>query len=78
MEKILKTNQKQQYNILLEIQNAGFNICTCGCCGYVILYNKEMKESDAIVCYNCKTEQEYCETPDYYDSYVNLKEKSNI
>lgn len=62
----MKTNYQQQYEVLLEMQNSGFNVCTCGNCGNVVLYNRQMKESEVVECPHCKEEMDYSDNPDYY------------
>lgn len=64
---------RQQYDVLLEMQSEGFNVCTCGNCGDVILYNKEMTEADNIVCPHCKADMEYSDNPDLYHQYIHFK-----
>lgn len=62
----MKTSYKQQTEVLLDIQACGYNVCTCGHCGDVILYNKEMMEADEVECPHCGIEHEYCDNPDLY------------
>lgn len=63
---VIETNYKQQYAVLEEMQSAGFNVCTCGNCGGVILYNKKMKEAESVSCPHCKHEMDYSDNPDFY------------
>lgn len=62
----MKTDYKQQLEVIEQMQSEGFNVCTCGNCGSVILYNEEMKEADTIDCPHCKESMAYCDNPDYY------------
>ena len=48
------------------MQNSGFNVCTCGNCGEVLLYNTEMKQAEEVECYNCNAKMQYCDNPDFY------------
>jgi DNA-directed RNA polymerase subunit RPC12/RpoP len=57
---------KQQLGVIQEMQNSGFNVCTCGNCGSVILYNERMKEADAVRCPHCKKNMAYSDNTDYY------------
>lgn len=73
----MKTTYKQQYEILEEMQGQGFNICNCGNCGGVILFNKETKptlqsESEDVNCPHCKETLAYSDCPDFY--YENMPE----
>ena len=62
----MKTDYKQQLEVIEQMQSEGFNVCTCGNCGGVILYNKEMKEADAVDCPHCEKPMAYSDNPDYY------------
>lgn len=68
----MKTSYTQQLEVLEEMQSKGFNVCTCGNCGGVILYNQEMRDADAVECPHCKVEMSYSDNPDYY--YDNCSE----
>lgn len=59
------TTQKQ-YEILLEMQTEGFNVCTCGNCGSVVLFNQEEKSKEDIQCPHCKHHLDYSDFPDFY------------
>jgi predicted Zn-ribbon and HTH transcriptional regulator len=56
---------KAQFEILQLIQRDGYNVVTCGNCGYVVLL-----EIDDIIeevqCPHCKETMEYCDMPDLY------------
>jgi uncharacterized protein (DUF983 family) len=71
----MKTSYKQQYEVLEEMQSNGFNVCTCGNCGSVILYNQEMKDAEFINCPHCKKEMYYSDNTDFY--YDNCSEIQN-
>lgn len=62
----MNLSYKQQLGVIQEMQNNGFNVCTCGNCDSVILYNKRMKEADAVRCPHCKKNMAYSDNPDYY------------
>lgn len=59
---------KNQYTILREIQKHGYNVCTCGNCGDVILvdWSDDDVISDIIPCPHCGKEQDYEDCPDLY------------
>ncbi len=62
---------QQQFEILEEMQSHGFNICNCGNCGSIILFNSETKpkatdENEDIFCPHCKEVQAYSDCPDFY------------
>lgn len=62
---------KDQYEILEEMQGNGFNVCTCGNCGEVILFNSETKpnigdSSEDVTCPHCKKTMGYSDCPDLY------------
>lgn len=62
----MKTDYKQQLEVIEQMQSEGFNVCTCGNCGGVILYNEKMKEADTVDCPHCEKSMAYCDNPDYY------------
>ncbi len=62
----MKTDYKQQLEVIEQMQSEGFNVCTCGNCGGVILYNEEMKKADTVDCPHCKETMAYSDNPDYY------------
>jgi uncharacterized protein (DUF983 family) len=66
---------KQQLRVIHEMHNNGFNVCTCGNCGEVILYNKMMRDADEVRCPHCKKNMAYCDNPDYY--YTGCPEVQN-
>ena len=58
-------------NILLSMQVSGFNVCNCGNCGGIILFNKETKpttesETENVICPYYKKEMAYSDCPDLY------------
>ena len=67
---------RQQYDVLLEMQSKGFNVCTCGNCGNVILYNKEMREADSVGCPHCKANMEYPDNADLYHEYIEINKQT--
>ena len=74
----MNRNYKQQYQVLEEMQSEGFNVCTCGNCDSVILYNQEMKNADFIECPHCKSEMDYSDNPDYYyDNCTEIQQEFN-
>lgn len=56
----------EQYRVLKEIQDAGFNVCTCGNCGDVVLFDEEMIQADEIKCPHCDAVMDYADYPDLY------------
>ena len=60
---------KDQFEILKEIQASGYNVCTCGNCGDVVLL--EIKETTNIVCPHCDHEADGCDFPDLYSETYN-------
>lgn len=62
----MKTSYRQQYNVLQDMQSKGFNVCTCGNCATIILYNEEMKNAEEIECFECNQKMDYSDNPDYY------------
>ena len=62
----METTYKQQLAVLEDMQADGYNVCTCGNCGGIILYNEEMKNADYITCPHCKREMDYSDNPDFY------------
>lgn len=73
---------RNQLEILQQMQRQGFNICTCGNCGGIILFNKEAKEAmeetesgESLICPHCKEEMAYSDCPDlYYEGSPDLEE----
>lgn len=57
---------KNQYEILMDIQSHGHNVCTCGNCGDVVLFNNEMSQQEEIECPHCGSYMDYCDYPDLY------------
>ena len=66
----MKMTIQKQLDILEDMQEAGFNVCTCGSCGEVILFNQQTKPTplgdDKINCPHCDTNMSYSDCPDYY------------
>ncbi|MDR6548488.1 putative nucleic-acid-binding Zn-ribbon protein [Chryseobacterium rhizosphaerae] len=56
--------QESQSEIFYKIQNAGFNIVTCGNCGEVILH--EIHEEGEIHCGGCSRDMDKSDCPDLY------------
>lgn len=54
---------KEQIDIFLEIQNAGFNIVNCGMCGEVIL---KRLEDEGVRCHKCLEELDDADCPDLW------------
>lgn len=70
----MKTKQyNRQYKILQEMQNAGFNVVTCGNCGDVILLNQKMLDKEVIKCPHCEVKMEHCHLPDLYPAPDKLR-----
>ena len=69
-KKVFKTNLNQQYDVIQAMQRDGYNVCTCGNCGDVVLFDKQMMEAGEIQCPHCKAILEYCDYPDLYHEYV--------
>ena len=59
----LKRRWDQQYIMARQIQDAGFNVVTCGTCGDVMLHR--MDEED-IECPHCGFTSEPCDFPDFF------------
>ena len=55
-----------QYEIIIEMQNNGYNVVTCGDCGEVLLVDKdELKDNKHIMsCEYCGMESDYADFPD--------------
>ena len=60
----------EQLNLMNKIvQEANVNIVTCGHCGSVNLHEiKPMEQEQFITCYDCKSELELCDCPDFFYS----------
>ena len=54
----------RQYEIQRKIQEAGFNVCTCGSCGGVILTDILDKKRQDIFCPHCEINIAYEHCPD--------------
>jgi DNA-directed RNA polymerase subunit RPC12/RpoP len=70
--KVYKTNLNQQYDVVRTMQNDGYNVCTCGSCGGVVLFDEEMMEAETIECPLCGDLLDYADYPDLY--YEGMKE----
>ena len=57
---------RNQYEILRNMQTKGFNVCTCGNCGDVVLFETEEIE---IECPHCGYSSESCDFPDLYHEF---------
>lgn len=62
---------KDQFEILKKIQASGYNVCTCGNCGHVVLLEIKESQTTDIVCPHCDTEADYCDFPDLYSETYN-------
>ena len=72
MSSIYKSTIDNQVAIIEEMQHDGYNVVTCGNCGGVILYNKEMKEAESVSCPHCNNENAYADNPDlFYEGMPN-------
>ena len=60
---------EKQKEILDRLQQEGYNVCTCGNCGGVILYDDELANKDFINCPHCKVEMEYCHNPHHTELF---------
>ena len=58
----------EQLKILERIQDAGFNVVTCGNCGSVNLVDLEKLEKDnhLITCYDCNKTLDNADMPDLF------------
>tara|TARA_R110001599_G_scaffold341381_1_gene562388 strand:- start:40 stop:261 length:222 start_codon:yes stop_codon:yes gene_type:complete len=61
----------KQWEILQEMQSHGFNICDCGNCGGIILFNEETRpklidDNEDVDCPHCKETLAYSDCPDFY------------
>lgn len=67
----MKSNSsiEQQREILIGMQLEGLNVCTCGDCGGVILFDFKSYDYDLekIECPHCNTVQNYSDCPDLYN-----------
>jgi len=57
---------EEQFNILQRMQSDGYNVVTCGNCGYVILMELDGYNIDEVQCPHCKEDMDYCDMPDLY------------
>jgi hypothetical protein len=55
--------EKKQLHILQRIQEKGYNVCTCGNCGQVLLHKIT---DNAIVCFNCSEDMDLSDCPDLH------------
>jgi len=55
--------EKKQLHILQRIQEKGYNVCTCGNCGQVLLHKIT---DNAIVCFNCSEDMDLADCPDLH------------
>lgn len=62
---------KDQFEILKEIHNCGYNVCTCGNCGDVVLLEIKEPITTGIVCPHCECKADYCDFPDLYSEAYN-------
>jgi len=77
---------QKQVSIIEEMQAKGFNVCNCGNCGSIILFNEETKpkiddDNEIVSCPHCKVEIAYSDCGDYYyEGMTELNEErdSNI
>lgn len=56
---------KEQFEILVRMQQDGYNVVTCGNCEGVILL-ETLFISEDIQCPHCEETMEYCDMPDLY------------
>ena len=72
---------QKQLEILEAMQSKGFNVCNCGNCGGIILFDKETKPSlrndiaDEVTCPHCERTLGYSDCPDLY--YEGMPELNN-
>ena len=66
---------KSQYQILREMQTKGYNVCTCGNCGDVVLFDKQMSQQNDIECPHCDIIMDQCHYPDLYSQSFNHQPK---
>lgn len=72
----MKTKQQiaeNQIRLQKEIQNAGYNIVTCGNCGSILLHKLG---DDKINCF-CGGEMDLSDCPDYWYEGAELNEEFN-
>lgn len=64
---------RNQYDILCDIQKAGYNVVTCGECGDVFLHDSDQEE---LVCPYCEFTGDVCDFPDlFYEGWKMQKPK---
>lgn len=66
-------NNQTQYQLITEMQSAGFNIVACGNCGHIILHKTP---ADTLICHECGYTSEPCDFPDYI--HEELEEKHTL
>ena len=64
---------KNQFEILREIQASGYNVCTCGNCGDVVLLDIKEPITEDITCPHCDSTMDYSDFPDLYSEPYNRK-----
>ena len=69
---------KTQFEILQSMQEDGYNVVTCGNCGYVVLLDVSNAFSydfiDGVQCPHCKETMDYSDMPDLYTQKLNINE----
>lgn len=63
----------KQHKLLLELQNKGYNIVTCGNCGAVIIHKTGKHK---LHCYDCGFSSDVCDFPDLFTKEAN-NDKNN-
>ena len=67
---------RDQYTILQDIQAKGYNVVTCGECGYVLLHDIKQEE---IECPYCHYTSDPCDFPDlFYQGWEGGKKNEKI
>jgi len=61
--------KKSQFALILELQEQGYNIVTCGECGSVIIL-KTKKDKDDLRCPHCGFTDDYSSFPDLYHEEI--------
>ena len=76
-------NYQKQLDIIESMQANNFNVCSCGNCGGIILFDEETKptlksETEDITCPHCEEVMAYSDCPDlYYEGMPELTRELN-
>lgn len=74
---------KEQFEILRQMQEDGYNVVTCGNCGDVVLLEIKIMKTinpvfypvfkdflEEVQCPHCKETMDYCDMPDLYSQKI--------